>query len=164
MMVSFAALSATLALALMLIRAVTRAARYWGASLSQAEICPNSSTTFGEAILLVAGAFSAEAFIAATCHAARRSVVLPACLAIVGYVVAACRLAATFLLPLALFPWWVLVASIVPLVQDARFASGTMASDTRKSTFPPVSQRTAARRSVKRWLRPPTLVSPSNIA
>ncbi|MDX6216276.1 MAG: hypothetical protein QOG99_1860, partial [Frankiales bacterium] len=81
----------------------------------------------GQALLLVAGALSAGAFIASASHAARRSVVFPGWLTAVGYVVAVLQLAGALFFPFALFPLWVLVASIVLLIRDTKFTAGSMA-------------------------------------
>jgi hypothetical protein len=128
MMMAFGSLFAALALASALIRAAIPGGKIFGSLAIPGGNLPEQLDNIGMALLLVAGALSAGAFVAVTCNAARRSVVFPVWLTVAGYVVAVCQLAAAFFFPFALFPLWVLVASIVLLVRDARFASGTMAS------------------------------------
>jgi hypothetical protein len=63
--------------------------------------------------LLVAGALSAGLFIGIAAYEARKSGILPGWLTVAGYVVAVLQLAGALFLPFALFPLWVLIASIV---------------------------------------------------
>ena len=127
MMIVFASLFASLALTSALIRAAIPGGKVFGRLAVPGGNLPEQLDNIGMALLLVAGAVSAGAFVASACHAARRSVVFPTWLTISGYVVALAQLAAAFFLPFALFPLWVLAASIVLLVRDAKFAAGSMA-------------------------------------
>jgi hypothetical protein len=127
MMVAFASLFAALALSSALIRAAIPGGKVFGSLSVPGGNLPEQLDNIGMALLLVAGALSAGAFVASACHAARRSVVFPAWLTISGYVVAIAQLAGAFFFPFALFPLWVLATSIVLLIRDAKFAAGSMA-------------------------------------
>ena len=74
----------------------------------------------GQALLLVAGALSAGAFLVTASYWARRYGVLPNWLTVSGYVVGVLQLAAALFFPFALFPIWVLVASIVLMRRDSQ--------------------------------------------
>ncbi len=126
-MVAFASLFAAMALTSALIRAAIPGGKAFGQLGLPGGDLPSQLDNIGQAILLVAGALAAGAFVASACYAARRSVLFPDWLTIAGYVVAVLQLGAALFFPFALFPLWVLVASIVLLVRDARFASGSMA-------------------------------------
>jgi hypothetical protein len=67
----------------------------------------------GFALLLVAGALAAGMFTGVASYLARGSGTLPGWLTGAGYVVAVLQLAAALFFPFALFPLWVLIASIV---------------------------------------------------
>jgi hypothetical protein len=127
MMVAFALLFSALALTSALVRAAIPGGKVFGSLSVPGGNLPEQMDNIGMALLLVAGALSAGAFVASACHAARRSVVFPAWLTVTGYVVAAAQLAAAFFFPFALFLLWVLVCSIVLLVRDSKFAAGSMA-------------------------------------
>ena len=127
MMVGFAWLFAAVALSSALIRATIPGGYVFGSLTIPRGDLPAQLDNIGQALLLVAGALSAGAFVAAACHAARRSAALPAWLTIAGYVVAVLQLGAALFFPFALFLVWVLVASIVLLVRDAKFRAGSMA-------------------------------------
>ena len=128
MMVGFAWLFASLAMTSALIRAAIPGGWVFGRLPIPGGDLPAQLDNIGQAVLLVAGALSAGAFIASACHAARRSVLLPAWLTNTGYVVAVLQIAAALFFPFALFPLWVLIASIVLLVRDAKFTAGSMAA------------------------------------
>ena len=128
MMIGFAWLFAALALTSALIRAAIPGGWVFGRLTIPRGDLPAQLDNIGQALLLVAGALSAGAFIASTCHAARRSLAFPAWLAAAGYVVAVLQVAGALFFPFALFPLWVLVASIVLLVRDAKFTAGSMAA------------------------------------
>ncbi|HEY2044286.1 MAG TPA: hypothetical protein VGH11_16545 [Jatrophihabitans sp.] len=127
MVVAFASLFAALALTSALVRAAIPGGKAFGSLNVPGGNLPEQLDNIGMALLLVAGALAAGAFVAAACHAARRSVVFPAWLTISGYVVAVLQLAAALFFPFVLFPLWVLVASIVLLTRDSKFAAGSMA-------------------------------------
>jgi hypothetical protein len=67
----------------------------------------------GFATLLIAGALSAGLFIGIASYEARKAGILPGWLTIAGYVIAVLQLAGALFFPFALFPLWVLIASIV---------------------------------------------------
>jgi hypothetical protein len=127
MIVAFASLFAALALTSALIRAAIPGGKVFGDLRVPGGNLPEQLDNIGFALLLVAGALAAGAFVASACHAAQRSVLFPAWLTVSGYVVAVAQLAATVFFPFALFPLWVLVASIVLLIRDSKFAAGSMA-------------------------------------
>lgn len=127
MMVGFAWLFAALSLTSALIRAAIPGGWVFGRLTIPGGGLPAQLDNIGMGLLLVAGALSAGAFVASACHAARRSVVFPGWLAAAGYVVAVLQIAGPLFFPFALFPLWVLLASIVLLMRDAKFAAGTMA-------------------------------------
>jgi len=127
MMLGFAWLFAALALTAALIRAAIPGGWVFGRLTIPGGDLAAQLDNIGQAVLLVAGALSAGAFIASACHAARRSVVFPAWLTAAGYVVAVLQVAGALFFPFALFPLWVLVASIVLLMRDAKFRAGSMA-------------------------------------
>ena len=127
MMVGFAWLFAALAIASALVRATIPGGWIFGSLTIPSGDLAAQLDGIGEATLLVGGALSAGAFLAAACHATRRSVVFPAWLTTAGYVVAVLQFGAAFFFPFALFPLWVLVASIVLLRRDAQFRAGSMA-------------------------------------
>jgi hypothetical protein len=127
MMVGFAWLFAALALTSALIRAAIPGGWVFGRLTMPGGDLPAQLDNIGQGLLLVAGALSAGAFVAAACHAARRSVVFPVWLTGAGYVVAVLQVAGALFLPFALFPLWVLVASVVLLTRDAKFTAGSMA-------------------------------------
>jgi hypothetical protein len=93
----------------------------------------------GFAVLLVAGALSAGAFLAVASYLARASDALPGWLTIAGYVVAVLQLAAGLFFPFILFILWVLVASIVLLRRESRAPAGGTA-DTADTAQQPTFQ------------------------
>ncbi|HEX3814526.1 MAG TPA: hypothetical protein VHX59_16950 [Mycobacteriales bacterium] len=127
MMIGFAWLFAAISLASALIRTAIPGGWVFGRLTIPGGDLPAQLDNIGQALLLLAGALSAGAFVASACHAARRSVVFPAWLATAGYVVAVLQIAGPFFFPFVLFPLWVLVASIVLLTRDAKFTAGSMA-------------------------------------
>jgi hypothetical protein len=85
--------------------------------------CSRQFAQIGFALLLVAGALSAGAFIAVASFLAHQQDLLSAWLTIAGYVVAVLQFAAVLFLPFVLLPLWVLVSSIIVLIRQQRVAS-----------------------------------------
>jgi hypothetical protein len=77
----------------------------------------------GFALLLVAGALAAGAFVITTSYLARQSGLLPGWLTIAGFVVGVLQLAGGVFFPFLIFLIWMLVTSIV-LLRQIRIASG----------------------------------------
>jgi hypothetical protein len=77
----------------------------------------------GFATLLLPGALTAGVFVAAASAASRQAAALPGWLTIAGFVVAVLQLVGLFLIPLALFVLWVLIAAIVLLARTPTTAT-----------------------------------------
>ena len=112
-MVIFGSLFAAMGLASALVRAAIPGGKLFGDSPVPAGEFSREFNNIGVALLVVAGALAAGAFVAVASHHAQRHALLPGWLTTAGFVVAALQLAAGFFLPFVLFPLWVLVASIV---------------------------------------------------
>ena len=117
-MVIFGSLFTAVAMVSALVRAAIPGARLFGDSPVPAGEFSREFNNIGVALLVVAGALAAGAFVAVACQHARRQALLPGWLTTAGYVVAALQLTAGFFFPFVLFPLWVLVASIVLVRQD----------------------------------------------
>jgi hypothetical protein len=121
MMVTFGSIFVVL----VLVSALTRASIPGGKVFGDTPIPPGADLSrqldnLGFALMLVAGAISAGAFLAVASYLARASGALPGWLAIAGFVIAVLQLAAGFFFPFVLFVLWVLVASIVLLRREGR--------------------------------------------
>jgi hypothetical protein len=114
-MVIFGALFAAVALVSALVRATIAGGKLFGDDPVPSAELSRMFDSIGFALLLVAGALTAGAFVALASYHARRHGLLPGWLTTAGYVVAVLQLAGGFFIPFALFPLWVLVASIVLL-------------------------------------------------
>jgi hypothetical protein len=131
---TFGALFVALALVAALIRAAIPGGKLFGDMAIPTGDYASQFDNIGQALLLVAGAISAGAFLVTASYWARRYGVLPNWLTVSGYVVGVLQLAAALFFPFALFPIWVLVASIVLVKRDSRvlnadvLAGGSMAA------------------------------------
>ncbi len=120
-MITFGSLFVGLALVSALVRAAIPGGKVFGDTPvpAGADLARQLDNT-GFAVLLVAGALAAGAFVATASYLARRDAILPGWLTISGYVVAVLQLVAGLFFPFVLFPLWVLVVSIVLLRRTAR--------------------------------------------
>jgi hypothetical protein len=121
MMATFGSIFAGLVLVSALTRAAIPGGKVFGST--PVPVSPDLARQFdniGFALLLVAGAISAGAFLAVASYLARVSDALPGWLTIAGFVVAVLQLAAGLFFPFILFVLWVLVASIVLLRRESR--------------------------------------------
>ena len=128
-MITFGSLFVGLALVSALIRAAIPGGKVFGDTPvpAGADLARQLDNT-GFALLLVAGALAAGAFVATASYLARRDAILPGWLTISGYVVAVLQLVAGLFFPFVLFPLWVLVVSIVLLRRTARVAAAEPAT------------------------------------
>jgi drug/metabolite transporter (DMT)-like permease len=117
---TFGTLFVALALVSALIRAAIPGGKQFGSMAIPTGNYASQFDNIGQALLLVAGAISAGAFLVTASYWARRYGVLPNWLTVSGYVVGVLQLAAALFFPFALFPIWVLVASIVLIKRDSR--------------------------------------------
>jgi hypothetical protein len=121
MMMTFGSLFVGLALISALVRAAIPGGNVFGDTPVPAGAdLARQFDNIGFGVLLVAGALSAGAFVATASYLARRDAILPGWLTVAGYVVAVLQLVGGFFFPFALFPLWVLVASIVLLRRESR--------------------------------------------
>jgi hypothetical protein len=134
MATTFGSLFVALAMVSALVRAAIAGGKQFGDMAVPTGGWAAQFDNIGYALLLVAGALAAGAFVGTASYWSQRFGVLPAWLTVAGYVVAVVQIAGTLFFPFILFPLWVLVASIVMVMRDSRtmtnvdaLAAGTMA-------------------------------------
>ena len=120
MMITFGSLFVAFAMISALVRASVPGAKQFGDVPVPSGDFARQFDQLGFALLLVAGALTAGAFVAAASYLARRAQILPGWLTIAGYVVAVLQLAAALFFPFILFVLWILVGSIVLLARASR--------------------------------------------
>jgi hypothetical protein len=119
-MVTFGSLFAGVVLVSTMVRATIPGSKQFGDTPVPAGEFSRQFDQIGFALLLVAGALSAGAFLAVASFYARQNATLPGWLTMAGYVVAVLQLVGAFFFPFVLFPLWVLVSSIVLLRRGPR--------------------------------------------
>ncbi len=116
LMFTFGSVFAAVALVSIMVRASIPGAKQFGNTpVPTSGDFARQFDQIGYGLLLVAGALAAGLFLGIASYLARRSGALPGWLTMAGYVVAALQLVGALFFPFALFPLWVLVASIVLL-------------------------------------------------
>lgn len=125
LMFTFGSVFAAIALVSIMVRASIPGAKQFGSTpVPTSGDLARQFDQIGYGLLLVAGALAAGLFVGIASYLARRSGTLPGWLTIAGYVVAALQLVGAFFFPFALFPLWVLVASIVLLRRGTHGSAG----------------------------------------
>lgn len=114
------ALFATLVAVSAMVRATIPGSKQFGSTPLPGADFARQFDQIGFALLLVAGALSAGAFLAVMSYSARQNALLPGWLSTAGYVVAVLQLAGAFFFPFLLFVLYILVASIVLVRQEGR--------------------------------------------